>query len=136
TPMPDRPPLLRALIEQLGPARDGGLGIGGIPASELAQRFGTPLYVYSADVLRARYRAVQATFGDDVEILYALKANPSLAVTAVLAASGAGAEVASAGEIHLAAAAGIPGDRIHFAGPGKSGLDLQTAFDHGVYAIN
>jgi diaminopimelate decarboxylase len=110
------------------------LRIGGIDAEELARRHGTPCYVYDAQLLRSRYEEVNQSLG--VEILYALKANPSLAVASVLRQAGAGAEVASGGEILIAEKAGFAASSIQFAGPGKSPSDLTLALDKGIHCIN
>lgn len=113
-------------LQELSAAGDA-LAVGGIQASELARRFGTPLYAFDGQALRRRLRDVQSAFGGRVQVLYALKANPSLAVTAVLRAAGAGGDVASAGEIAIALAAGLRGDQLQFAGPGKTAGDLRPA---------
>jgi diaminopimelate decarboxylase len=120
----------------LGHEDGKALRIGGLPATELADRFETPLYVYDAQVLRQRYQAVREALGPDVRISFALKANPSLAVSDVLRREGAQAEVASAGEIHAAVAAGFVGKQIQFAGPGKSREDIDHAVRQGVARLN
>jgi len=110
------------------------LRIGGMEAKGIADRYGTPCYVYDAGLLRSRYRQVEEALG--VEILFALKANPSLAVASVLRREGSGAEVASGGEILIADKAGFAGKDIQFAGPGKSHTDLGMALDKGIHSIN
>ncbi|MBK8976631.1 MAG: alanine racemase [Planctomycetes bacterium] len=110
----------------------GPLRVGGVTAAELAERFGTPLYAHDAQALRDRIDDVRGALGGDVGLLLALKANPLVALARVAAAHGAGAEVASAGEILVARAAGLAGPRIQFAGPGKSDDDLRAALEHGV----
>lgn len=110
----------------------GPLQIGGIPATELVERFGSPLYVHDAQALRDRIAAVRGAFGLAAgDLLLALKANPLAALAGIAHAAGCGAEVASAGEILAAAAVGAA--PIHFAGPGKSATDLQLACDHAVH---
>jgi diaminopimelate decarboxylase len=111
--------------------RSGPLRIGGIPAEELVERFGSPLYAYDAAAFEAQIRAVREAFADRVQVLFALKANPSLALAGLARRAGAGAEVASAGEIAVATAAGFGGDRLQFAGPGKSDQDLEAALAAG-----
>lgn len=117
---------LRALGHTKGPLR-----IGGIPASDLLEQFGSPLYAYDAAVLVAQIEAVRGAFRGEASVAFALKANPSLALAAAARRAGAGAEVASAGEILLAQAAGFEGSAIQFAGPGKSDQDLQIALSSG-----
>ena len=128
--MPSEPPASRsardAALDVLG-VGDGELVLGGVSASDLAARFGTPLYAYDSAALRRGIAAVLRAFGGRVELLFALKANPSRALAEVAREAGAGAEVASAGEILLAERAGFAGDSIQMAGPGKSDTDLDEA---------
>ena len=131
----DRAAIVRHLLDMLGSGSSTGLRIGGICATELAERFGTPAFVYDAGVLRRRYEAVVRALPVD-QVLFAVKANPCLAVVQVLADAGAGADVASAGEIHVARRAGVVGEKIQFAGPGKSRADLALAVGEGVLTIN
>ncbi|MCB9870864.1 MAG: alanine racemase [Planctomycetes bacterium] len=122
------------LLRILDADHRAALHLGGVPAAELAARFGTPCYVYDAAILRQRARLVARTLG--VEVLFALKANPSLAVTAVLAGCGTGADVSSLGELLLARRAGVPPARIQFAGPGKTTEELTSAAEAGIAAIH
>ncbi|MGF1464670.1 MAG: alanine racemase [Sandaracinaceae bacterium] len=126
------PSLAERLVAAHFPASDDELVVGALPARELAARHGTPLYVFDAAVLRARLADVQKALGDRVEVLFALKANPNAAVARVLREGGAGAEVASAGEILVARRAGFAGRSMQFAGPGKHGDDLRLALADGV----
>lgn len=121
--MPDVPP---------PNAAPGPCCIGGVPVDDLAARFGTPLYVFDASVLRARVALVQAALGPRVHLLWSIKANPSLAVTAVLRQAGTAAELASLGELQLALAAGHPAAALRFAGPGKTDVELAAALRAGV----
>jgi len=114
-------------LAALGCAAEDLLHLGGIEARELAARFGTPLYVFAADVLDARFAAVRHALGPRFGVLYSIKANPSLAVTARLHHRGAGAEVASLGELHLALAAGHRAADLRFAGPGKTDGEIDAA---------
>jgi len=102
----------------------------------LAARFGTPFYLYDFDLLEARARALRALVPARFEICYAVKANPLLAVVSLFAALGLGADVASRGELLLARAAGVAGDRIVCSGPAKSDADLLAAVEAGVLGIN
>lgn len=115
---------------------DGPLRIGGIEASDLVEQYGSPLYVYSAEVLRRNLARVREAVGDRVGVLYALKANPNIGVAAVLRQAGAGAEVASAGEIHAAVAAGYRGEQLQFAGPGKTERDFVLGLQQGLGSFN
>lgn len=109
--------------------------IGGIRARKLARVFGTPLYVYDAEIIRRQYRELKTQL-PEFEVFYSLKANGSLAVAKVLAQEGAGAEIASDGELVLAQAAGFPPEKIIFAGPGKSPRQLEAAAKAGILCFN
>lgn len=124
--------LVDHLVRTYYPASGSELIVGGHTASDLAQRFETPLYVFDADVLRRQFRSVRDALGPRVDVLFALKANPNAAVAQVFHQEGAGAEVASAGEIVIARRAGFDGANMQFAGPGKHGEDFELALEHGV----
>lgn len=106
------------------------------PEEILVERFGSPLFVYDAEVVRERWRALREALPPDVDIYYAVKANPSLAVLALLRSLGAGAEIASAGELQAALRAGFSPERILFAGPGKRRDELEGAVRAGVRAVH
>jgi diaminopimelate decarboxylase len=125
-------PAWQAALDELGCGKSDQLTIGGIAASELADRHGTPLYVFDAAVLRRRLARVQAALGARVRVLYSVKANPSLAVTRCLREAGAGAEIASLGELHLARAAGHAPADLRFAGPGKTDAEIEGAVAAGL----
>jgi diaminopimelate decarboxylase len=129
---PTDDPARTTALRALGCAHATELSIGGITARQLCERFGTPLYAFSAEVLDARLRAVQQAIGPRIGVLYSIKSNPSLAVTARLRAGGAGAEVASIGELHLAIAAGHAPADLRFAGPGKTDAEIEAALQLGL----
>ncbi|MEY3043154.1 MAG: hypothetical protein RLZZ174_2236, partial [Pseudomonadota bacterium] len=80
--------------------RDGALCAGAVPLAPLAERYGTPLYVYDFDAIAARYHAFSQALGDQPHrICYAVKANSSLALLARLARLGAGFDIVSGGEL-------------------------------------
>ena len=106
-----------------------------IPFTELAERFGTPLFVYDARVLAAQYERLRAGLDPAVELFYSLKANPNAAVCAYLHGLGAGAEVSSLAELLTAQRAGVPADDIVFPGPGKQPGELTACLDTGVHAV-
>lgn len=129
---PPTDPAVAAALAALGGGAGAPLRLGGLDVAALAADFGTPFYGYDAAVLRARLAAVQAAMGPRVEVLWSVKANPSLAVTHCLAAAGATAEIASAGELQVALAAGLPPAALRFAGPGKRDDELQQALAAGL----
>jgi diaminopimelate decarboxylase len=107
-----------------------------VAVDDLADRFGTPLFVYSRTEMLERLAAVRAAFGDDALICYAVKANPNLAILRELGAAGAGFDVVSGGELARLDAAGV-GDRpITFAGAAKSTAEISAALSHPVTLIN
>ncbi len=113
--------------------RDGRLG--GLEPEALAERFGTPLYVYDLDAAERRVEALRAELPRAMELAYAVKANPALAVVATFARLGLGADVASGGELATARRAGVPMSRVVVTGPGKRDEELAGALAAGVHAI-
>lgn len=105
--------------------------LGGLAAEVLAERFGTPLYVYDLEVIERQVGALRAALPTNGELAYAVKANPALAVVAHLGSLGLGADVASGGELVTALRAGIPADRIVMTGPGKREAELRAAVRAG-----
>jgi diaminopimelate decarboxylase len=109
--------------------------IQGIEYEELAQQFGTPLYVYDGDVLTDTITGLRAALHPRLEIFYSLKANPNVSVYAALRAGGARAEVSSLVELRTVLQAGTQPEDIIFLGPGKSERELRACMETGVYAI-
>ncbi|WP_255950596.1 type III PLP-dependent enzyme [Streptomyces odontomachi] len=102
---------------------------------DLAEQFGTPLYVYEAEVLEETYRALRRALPEQVDVCYSLKANPNVSVCAFLHALGAGAEVSSYVELRTALRAGVAPEDIVFLGPGKDARDLAACLDAGIHAV-
>ena len=116
----------------------GRLEVGGCDVVELAREFGTPAYIVAEDDMRARARGLQSAFAaesDDFELIFASKAFPCSAVCALFAEEGFGCDVASAGELAIALAGGVPAGQIQMHGNAKSDLDLQRAVEAGIGAI-
>ncbi len=109
--------------------------LAGCDPRALAERFGTPLYVYDLDALAHRAARLRAALPDQVDVAYAVKANPSLAVIGSLRAAGIGADVSSEGELAAALHAGIAPASIVVTGPGKSDALLRRAVELGARAI-
>ena len=115
--------------------KNGHLHIGGHDCCALAEKYGTPLYVTSEDRVCGQFRRYQrALFRHykNVQVLFAAKANGNLAVLRALAGLGAGADVFSSGELHLALEAGMPAEKLLFNGSSKSPGDLVLAIQKGV----
>ncbi len=109
----------------------------GVSLSAIAHAAGTPTYVYSAPLVRERYRAIDQAFGDHPHRLhYALKANSTLAIAHLLAGIGSAADANSIWEIELARKAGFAPADIVFTGVGKSPAELECAVPLGLKAIN
>lgn len=103
----------------------------------LAERFGTPLYVYSQKTLQAHYRKLESALAPIAPMIcYAAKANSNLAVLRTLAGLGAGFDIVSQGELRRVTAAGGDPRRCVFAGVGKSQAEIETALLEGVYCLN
>jgi diaminopimelate decarboxylase len=114
-------------------SRHGELLIGGHTVSELAARVGrTPFYAYDHSVMDAKVAQLRAAFPAQVELHYAMKANPMPAVVRHMAALVDGLDVASAGELAVAMATGTTPTDISFAGPGKTPEELATAVAAGI----
>jgi diaminopimelate decarboxylase len=105
---------------------------------EIAQAVGTPVFVYSANAMRAQARALRAALSslDDPLIAYAVKANPNIAVLTTLAAEGLGADVVSGGEYRRARAAGVAPEKIVFSGVGKTADEMRIALADGLCQFN
>ena len=105
--------------------------------AELAQRYGTPLYVYSQRAMREALAGYQrALAGRDHLICYAMKANSSLAVLQTFAQAGCGFDIVSGGELERALAVGVAASKIVFSGVGKTRREMRRAIDAGVLCFN
>jgi diaminopimelate decarboxylase len=117
--------------------RGGELFAEGVALSAIAERFGTPTYVYSRAHIEAQYR----TFADALDgmphlVCFAVKANSNLGVLNVLARLGAGFDIVSGGELERVLAAGGSADKIVFSGVGKTREDMRRALEVGVHCFN
>jgi len=108
-----------------------------VPLADLAAQVGTPAYVYSSQTILANYRAYDEAFGAlPHSVCYAVKANSSLAVLALLAKAGAGFDIVSGGELARVLAAGGDASRVVFSGVGKTAAEVEFALDHGIHSFN
>ncbi len=108
-----------------------------IPAADLAEKFGTPLYVYSGGQIARNFGLLQKAFSviPGAKILYALKANSNPEILRHICSLGAGADTVSAGEIFLALRSGFAPGSISLAGVGKTDLDIDFALSRGIGTI-
>ena len=117
--------------------RDGELFAEGVALTAIAERFGTPTYVYSRAHIEAQYRSyTDALQGVEHLVCFAVKANSNLGVLNVLARMGAGFDIVSGGELERVLAAGGRADRVVFSGVGKTREDMRRALEVGVHCFN
>ena len=110
--------------------------VGGVPISNIAAQYGTPLFLYDASVLDHKWALLRDALPERFAIAYSVKANPNPAILGHFLRKGAGLEVASAGELRRALAAGCAPEGILFAGPGKTEAELEVALTTGIGEIH
>ena len=116
---------------------NGALHCEEVDLEEVAERFGTPSYVYSASTIRNNFRSLDLALRPlDHMICYAMKANSNLAILDLLGGEGAGFDIVSAGELFRVLKAGGRADRCTFAGVGKTLDEIAYALKEGVYCFN
>jgi diaminopimelate decarboxylase len=115
----------------------GVLHAEGVSLPRIAAAIGTPFYCYATATLERHYRVLEQAFsGLNPQICYAVKANSNQAVIATLARLGAGMDVVSEGELRRARRAGVPADKIIFAGVGKTRAEMEYALGEGIHSFN
>ena len=114
-----------------------GLTVDGVPLAEIADRIGTPCYVYGAAAIRDAYTRLDAAFGGYPHAIhYALKANSTLEIVRLLKSLGSSVDANSMGEVDVALRCGFHPSQIMFTGVGKSADELARAISLGLKAIN
>jgi diaminopimelate decarboxylase len=117
--------------------RDGVLHAEGVSVALLADRLGTPLYVYSRAALHAAYQAYRQGIGErDVLVCFGMKANSNLAVLREFARMGSGFDIVSGGELQRVLAAGGDPAKVVFSGVGKQAAEMRLALQAGVKCFN
>ncbi len=117
--------------------REGALCAEDVPLEHIAQRFGTPCYVYSRAAIEAAYgEFVRALAGRDAVVCYSVKANSNLAVLALMARLGAGFDIVSGGELARVLAAGADPRKVVFSGVGKTADEIERALAAGILCLN
>ena len=116
---------------------DGRLHLEGVALDTLAERFGTPLYVYSRQALENAYQAYADAFAQTPHLIcYAVKANSSLAILNLFARLGAGFDIVSGGELARVLAAGGDPGKVVFSGVGKTADEMRAALEAGILCFN
>ncbi len=118
--------------------KNGQLVVGGCKASNLVEKFGTPLYVMDEEHIRDNCKKFRNNFvkdGLDTEVIYASKAFLNLAMCTLVEQEGLSLDVVSGGELYTAIKAGFPTSKIYFHGNNKTNDELQMALEHGVGRI-
>lgn len=121
-------------LQSLAP---GTAALDGVDLQALASHLPTPFYAYSTTAIRARVDALKhALEGLDVQVCFAVKANPNIGVLHLMAGLGVGADIVSLGELRRALRARIPPERMVFSGVGKSEEEISAALVAGVWKFN
>ncbi|WP_371862049.1 diaminopimelate decarboxylase [Alkalibacterium pelagium] len=126
------------LMEHMAVTPENHLEISGVDSVELAETYGTPLYVYDISLVKKKIKAFKDAFRayeNKTQVAYASKAFSSLALYEMLAEEDVSLDVVSGGELFLAIKADFPAERIHFHGNNKSWQELDEAIDHNIGCI-
>lgn len=117
--------------------RNGELCAENVPVRRIAEKVGTPAYIYSLATLRRHYRVFDQAFARVPHIVcFAMKANANLAVLRVFAREGSGFDIVSAGELFRALKAGADAKKVVFSGVGKKREELEYALNAGILMFN
>lgn len=118
------------------------LHVDDIPLTDVAKQFGTPVYVYSANVIRAQYEALSNAMKKAIPadrqpmLCYACKANSNIAILKLLNTLGAGLEIVSEGELYRGLKAGFTGDRIISTSYGKNEQEIKACLEANILQFN
>jgi diaminopimelate decarboxylase len=108
-----------------------------VPLRDIARRIGTPCYVYSLETLRRHFTVFDGAFENIPHLTcYSVKANGNLAILALFAGLGGGADIVSGGELFRARRAGVPADRIVYSGVGKTQAEIDYALRENILMFN
>ncbi len=127
---------VQALVEQYFDCSNGVLHIQGLSVTEIAERYGTPLFLYNAEAIEAQLSRLQRALPQQFEICYSVKANPHAVMMKFFLAHDCGLEIASIGEYQRTIKAGCPPEKILFAGPGKTEAELAAVIAQGIGEIH
>ncbi len=117
--------------------RNGELFCENLKIERLAERYDTPLYLYSKNMIVDNYKAIDEAFSSVKHpICYAMKANSNFQILKLMASLDSGGDVVSGGELFLAQQAGIPANTIVYAGVGKTDEEIKYGIESGIMAFN
>src|SRR5829696_8450120 len=117
--------------------RDRVLHCEDVPVPEIAEKYGTPVFVYSTATLLHHLNAIQTAFAAAKPIIaFSVKTNGNLSICKLMAEYGAGFDVTSGGELFRALKAGSSGSKIVFAGVGKTDAEMRYGLENGVFLFN
>lgn len=128
--------LVSALIDRHFALSDSELRLGHVSVKEVAEEYGTPLFVYDRNVLDRKFSLLRDALPSQFSISYSVKANPNRTLLQYFLDKGCGLEVASAGEFYLALSAGCPPSKVLFAGPGKTEGELEHVLREDIGEIH
>lgn len=121
---------------------NGVLNVDGVPLPDIAKQYGTPTYVYSADVIAAQYNALKGAMERALpadrqpKLCYACKANSNVAILSYLRSLGSSLEIVSEGELRRGLKAGFDADEIVSTGVGKSDSEIKSCLEAGIHQFN
>jgi diaminopimelate decarboxylase len=127
---------VQTLIGEYFEGSENDLQVGGLAIADIVAAYGTPLYIYDAQIMAKKWAILRSTLPPEFSIYYSVKANPNLTVLRFFLALGCGLEVASIGEFQRALQAGCSPQNILFAGPGKTEAELEQVLKHGIGEIH
>jgi diaminopimelate decarboxylase len=130
--MPTGHPTLKGCFEIVG----SDLYVGKLAVSQVAEEYGTPVYIYDKGCLEAKHSSLTSALPPEFNVYYSIKANPNRAILRFFLSRGCGLEVASDGEIYQALQAGCRPESIVFAGPGKTEAELLFAIRNNLGEIH
>lgn len=117
--------------------KNGTLYCESVSIADIAEKVGTPFYIYSSEMISSRYKQLDEAFSNiDHQICYSIKANSNLSICKKLAKLGAGADIVSGGELYRALKAGFKPEKIVFAGVGKSPTEMEYGLKANVSMFN
>lgn len=117
--------------------QDGQFTVEGVDLAQIAEKFGTPTYIYSLTQLKENYQAFAQALAHQAHLIcYSVKANSNIGLLNTLAKLGSGFDIVSLGELHRVLVAGGDPKKIVFSGVGKSDIEIRNALEVGIHCFN